>query len=388
MIVRALLAAIILGTAATAEPVATDYAADARSIERRVNEEYAYLERFPAQRMPMTDKLRAEAAAVTDMRSLVRYSERAVALLADHHAIVGSSFKDSWALVPSYSDLWIERRSGAYLITAVRSGSPAERAGIGVGERLLAVGGQPVEAAVKAYWDDLGSVGGGERDDVAARILAAGRRDRPRDLTIAGRTGASRRLTLPNLYAIPQPDRPPVSVTVEGRTTRLRFNDSLGDDATIAAFDAAMARIPRGQRLVIDLADTPGGGNTSIARAVLGWFVARPTAYQIHNLPAEQRRTGIARQWVEQVLPRPGKRWREPVTVRVGRWTGSMGEGLAIAFDAIGARVEGDRMAGLLGAIYDIRLERSGLVVKFPVERLSAVDGTPREDFVPKRMGQ
>jgi len=60
-----------------------------------------------------------------------------------------------------------------------------------------------------------------------------------------------------------------------------------------------------------------------------------------------------------------------------------MGEGLAIGFAAIGARVEGERMAGLLGAIYDYRLEQSGKVIKFPTERLSAVDGTPREKFVP-----
>ena len=60
-----------------------------------------------------------------------------------------------------------------------------------------------------------------------------------------------------------------------------------------------------------------------------------------------------------------------------------MGEGLAIGFAAIGARVEGDRMAGLLGAIYDYKLAISGTIIKFPAERLSAVDGTPREKFVP-----
>lgn len=108
-----------------------------------------------------------------------------------------------------------------------------------------------------------------------------------------------------------------------------------------------------------------------------------PAAYQIHSLPAEERRTGIARRWVEQVLPREGKHHEGPVEVRVGRWTGSMGEGLAIGFDAIGAEVVGDSMAGLRGAIYDYRLEHSGLVLKLPAEKLFAIDGTPREDFIP-----
>ena len=73
-----------------------------------------------------------------------------------------------------------------------------------------------------------------------------------------------------------------------------------------------------------------------------------------------------------------------PVSVRVGRWTGSMGEGLAVGLDAIGAEVVGGPMAGLLGAIYDHRLANSGLVIKLPTERLSAVDGTPREAFRPR----
>lgn len=178
---------------------------------------------------------------------------------------------------------------------------------------------------------------------------------------------------------------PPLTVSSDAREYRIRFNDSLGEDATIAAFDTAMAAAPQGKKLIIDLTDTPSGGNTTIARAILGWFVKRPSNYQLHRLPKEERRYGIVRQWVEQVLPRPGKYHSGPVTVRVGRWTGSMGEGLAIGFDAIGARVEGGPMAGLLGAIYDLRLENSGLVIKIPVERLYAVDGTPREKFIPKQ---
>jgi carboxyl-terminal processing protease len=135
---------------------------------------------------------------------------------------------------------------------------------------------------------------------------------------------------------------------------------------------------------LLDLTDTASGGNTSVARAIMGWFVDKPTSYQMHTLPGEERQTGIPRQWLEQVLPRPGKHHDGPVTVRVGRWTGSMGEGLALGFDAIGARVEGGPMAGLLGAVYDYKLEQSGLVIKFPVERLFHVDGTPREAFRPE----
>lgn len=366
--------------AQTAELTPEAYRADARSIEGLINSQYAYLDRFPGGVMPMSDALRAEAAAVHDRSSLLRYAGHAITALADHHAITGSSFSDDWGLVPSYSDLWVEKQGAVWRITAVREGSPAEAAGVSVSQTLDAVSGVATTEAVRAFWSELGLEAGGDRDGYGARVLAAGRRDRERDLTISGR-----RLTLPNLYAANSGDRPPVTVTESADRLTVRFNDSLGNSDTVAAFDAAMAGARPGQTVVLDLTDTASGGNTVVARAVMGWFVSEARPYQIHNLPSEERETGVPRQWIEQVLPRPGKRFEGPVVVRVSRWTGSMGEGLAVGMDALGARVEGDRMAGLLGAVYDVRLERSGMVIKFPAERLYAVDGTPREAFVPAR---
>jgi PDZ domain/Peptidase family S41 len=374
-------AALLLVAADDLKPA--DYAADARSIEALVNKNYAYLERFPGERMPMTAKLRAETEKVTTARELTRFSERALTLLADHHAITGSSLKDSWAVVPSYSDLWVEVRGGDFVIEQVRQGSPAEKAGIQAGDRLTAVGGVPLGQAVADFWADLGTTGGGDRDGYAARILAAGRRDRERQLTI--RHGASERsFRLPNLYAARSGDRPPLSVVRGPHDLTIRFNDSLGSDATIAAFDHAMGSAKSGKRLVLDLRDTASGGNTTVARAIMGWFVAKPSSYQVHRLPTEERETGIPRQWIEQVLPRAGKHHAGLPTVLVGRWTGSMGEGVAIGFDALGARVEGTAMSGLLGAVYDYNLERSGQMVKLPTERLYSVSGVPRERFVPR----
>lgn len=364
-----------------AEPGSAAFRQDALSIEALVNAQYAYLDRFEGGVMPMSDVLRREAEAVNDQRSLLRYAERAVAVLADHHAITGGSFADSWAIAPSYSDLWIEPDGGVWRITAVRDGSPAAAAEVQPGDGLVSVGGVGTGQAVAAFWSDLGLEPDGDRGGYAARILAAGRRDRPRDLTIRDGSGGERRLTLPNLYEAGTGDRSPLSTRQAGDALEVRFNDSLGDDATIAAFDAAMAGARPGQTVVLDLRDTPSGGNTVVARAVMGWFVDAPSAYQIHNLPAEERETGVPRQWIEQVLPRPGKRHNGRVEVRVGRWTGSMGEGLAIGMDALGAEVTGGPMAGLRGAVYDHRLAKSGLVIKLPTERLYAVDGTPRENF-------
>lgn len=366
-----------------AEP-SVDYAGDARALDAIVAANYAYLDRLPGGVLPDPPALAAERAAVHDRDSLLHYAEHRIASLADHHAITGASFKDSWAVVPTYADLWIVRRGDGYVVDAVRPDTAAAAAGLVSGDRLTAIDGVPTAQAVAAFWQALGLTVTPERADYATRVLAAGRRDRARSLTVM-HGGVERALILPSLYTVNR-DQPPVSVIGGARKapSRIRINNSLGDSTTIAAFDAAMAKIPPRATVIIDLTDTPSGGNTSVARAMMGWFVKKPTAYQVHSLPAEERETGVARQWIEQVLPRAGKFHPGKAIVRVGRWTGSMGEGIAIGFRAIGAAVCGGPMAQLVGAVYDFRLPASGLTVKLPAERLTATDGMPREAFIPR----
>ena len=365
-----------------AEPPPIDYAADARALDRIVVENYAYADHWRGGALPDSPALAAERGAVHDRDSLLHYAENRIASLADHHAITGGSFKDSWAIVPTYADLWIVQRGDDYVVDAVKRDSPAVRAGIVAGDRLSAIGGVPTAQAVARYWQTLGLTVTPERAGYAARVLAAGRRDRPRALTVM-HGGIAQTVTLPSLYTINR-DLPPLNILADSKSpTRIRINNSLGEQATIGAFDAAMAALPLRDTVIIDLSDTPSGGNTSVARAMMSWFVRAPTSYQVHSLPAEERKTGIARQWTEQVLPRAGKYHPGKAIVRVGRWTGSMGEGIAIGFRAIGAEVCGGPMAQLKGAVYDFSLPASGIVVKLPAERLTTTDGTPREDFVP-----
>ncbi|WP_425228251.1 S41 family peptidase [Sphingomonas sp.] len=369
----AALAVVTIGAAARPAPTAADYAADARDLRQLIADHYAYPDHLPNGTVPQSAALEAERDAVHDRDTLLHYAEDMIATLADHHAITGASFGDDWALVPSFADLWVEDGR----ITAVRDRSPAARAGIMAGDKLAAVGGVALPVAAAAFWSRLGLPVTPERRDHAERVLAAGRRNAARVLSVT-RDGRSRDVTLPSLYA---EHRSAGVLTVTANTIRL--NDSLGEHATIAAFDAAMAALPSRAAVTVDLTDTASGGNTSVARAMMGWFVRRAMPYQVHNLPSEERETGVPRQWLEEVLPRPGRYHPGPVTVLVGRWTGSMGEGLAIGFAAIGARVCGGPMAGLKGAVYDLTLERSGLVVKVPAERLYTVDGQPRERWTP-----
>ncbi|MEO0908471.1 MAG: peptidase S41, partial [Pseudomonadota bacterium] len=335
------------------------------------------------ERFELTNKLTAEADSVSTQSELLRFVERALMLLGDHHAITGASFSNSWAVVPSYSDLWIEKHAGEFFVTHVRADSPASKAGVRPGDALTAIGDRQTQAAIDDFWADLGAPKGTLNDEFAVRVLAAGRRDQSRQLTFQRQSEAPIELELMNLYQVETQQRPLLSITAREDAVFIKINDSLWNNDLIAEFDAAMAQLEPEQDIIIDLTNTPTGGNTVVARAIMGWFVEEATAYQIHKLPAEFRRSGIKRQWAEYVLPREGKYHSGSVTLRVGRWTGSMGEGLALGFHAMGAQVEGSAMAGLLGAVYDEKLPNSGLIVKLPVESLFSMSGAAREDFIP-----
>jgi carboxyl-terminal processing protease len=378
-------AAVLLFAIPACPAMANGWRDAAQALPALIDRAYAYPERLPGGTFRLTPRLAARAGEVESRADLIRFAEDSLALLADHHAITGSANPDSWAIVPSFADLWIERRDERYRITDVRAGSPALRAGLAPGQELWAVGGSPTAEAVAGFWQALGlSDISDEQAGFAARILAAGRRNGPRTITVGTADGARTHI-LPSLYGQSRPAGP-LSAERRGEALVIRLNDSLGDTATIAAFDAAMTSARPGEAIILDLTETPSGGTSTVARAIMGWFTDRPRPYQIHRAVAEERQTGIPRQWVEQVLPREGRFHAGPVSVRVGRWTGSMGEGIAIGLAGWGVDVAGRPMAGLRGAIEDIAAGPDGFVIKLPIERLMAVDGTPREDFRPRAL--
>jgi hypothetical protein len=220
-----------------------------------------------------------------------------------------------------------------------------------------------------------------EARDYALTLALAGRHDpATARLVLRSPSGTERTIEL----GPPEPqDAGRIAGAVQDGIGVIRIRNSLGDAALIAEFDALLDSMLAARAIVLDLRDTPSGGNSTVARGILGRFVDGVRPYQRHESIEELRRTGVRRIWVEYVAPR-GIGYRGPVVALVGRWTGSMGEGLAIGLDAArGAPVVGRPMAGLLGALGEAELPHSKTVVRIPVERLYHVDGTPREAFAP-----
>ena len=122
-----------------------------------------------------------------------------------------------------------------------------------------------------------------------------------------------------------------------------------------------------------------------MAKGIMSRFVSLEKPYQKHSLfESYDNQPKIKRSFVEYVAPR-GKQYKKPLVVLVGRWTGSMGEGLTIGLDGVQrATVIGTEMQKLKGAVYTIPFKNFNFAYNMPAEKLFHINGTARENFIPK----
>jgi carboxyl-terminal processing protease len=346
-----------------------------------VREEYAYFDVKKTNWDGACAFYAPRAAAATDRDAFVGVLERAMAEIYDHHAHLGTNTDRSPRLVPTQSQIFGTWRTGKAMVVAVRGESPASRAGMRPGMQVLAIDGEPVEGAVATLEPKFLSAPDPVARDWALQLALAGHRERDVVRLSIKDANGTRDLT----YAPVSTAQPTtlLSHKLLGDVGYIRFNNSLGEDALVQAFDDALTMFSSARAVVIDLRDTASGGVSSVARGIMGRFVRAPMPYQRHEYVAEFRETGIRRIWVEYVAPRDPL-FAGPVVVLAGHWTGSMGEGIAIGLNATrNAPVLGEPMAHLLGALNQIELPNSKIPVRVPAEKLFHVNGTPREAFVP-----
>jgi carboxyl-terminal processing protease len=55
------------------------------------------------------------------------------------------------------------------------------------------------------------------------------------------------------------------------------------------------------KNLIIDLTETPSGGNTTVARAIMGRFTDKQLPYQTHEF--DEKAYDTKRHWTEYVSP-------------------------------------------------------------------------------------
>jgi len=302
----------------------------------------------------------------------------------DPHLNLGPYNDKDYSVYPTGSDVYVTYEQQVFVIKDVKAGSAAFEAGVRPNMQVVEIDGLPIAQAVKQLTGEDVSRLLPEQINYAANVSLGGLRNTSRVLTVktdSGQQDFHLAATYKAINALRAEAR--VSDSRFDDIGYIRFNNALGDNVTVTEFAQALTRLADTKGLIIDLRNTPSGGNTGVAEPVLGHFVTGKTAYQRYQVQSEGQPYHLSEMRTAYVVPNE-PHYDKPVVVLAGRWTGSMGEGMTIGFDAIGVKtVIGAPMADLLGGIKTVSLEHSNTWMEMGFERLYHIDGSFREAFVP-----
>ncbi len=220
------------------------------------------------------------------------------------------------------------------------------------------------------------------RNWIANKVIS-GKYSEPRILSLKLKNGKQIKLNLDKLNLKQESEL--ISSKVDNGIGIIRINNSLGNTQLISKFDKLLDSLFETKGLIIDLRNTNNGGNTYVAKGIMGRFIDKELPYQKHAYIQQfDNQPKIVRSWLEFVTPR-GKQYKKPLVILVGRWTGSMGEGLAIGFDAMDrAKIVGTEMKRLAGSDFNFKFTNQNFGYSLILQKLYHINGTAREEYVPK----
>ncbi|WOE74858.1 S41 family peptidase [Alterisphingorhabdus coralli] len=357
-----------------------------QDIEQALRENYAYLDRV-SDHDALLENTGRNAEKADSLAELSIIVENLGYAFRDSHFHVSPAPPVERAWIPTGTDLWAARNElGKFMLIDVKADSDAYAKGLRPGMEILSIGGEPTADAVAKLLEPVTQSPSAEQLDYAVNVLLSGFTNTDRSIAVRQPDTTARLVTLAKGLSSYKRPKEPVTFKAMGETAYFRFNNQLGENRTIAAFDTLMGEHADAAAFIIDLRDTPSGGNTTVARAIMGHFVQQEAPYQQHINAYENDFLGVKRLQVEYVFPRQPNP-SVPVVVLAGRWTGSVGEAIAMGMDsAANAYSIGTDLGDLLGTLNNHTLPNGCMTLNFAYDRLMHADGTRRENWMPDQI--
>ena len=356
------------------------YKEDFLELWGEYNANYAYFEKSGIDWNKAKDIYLPATDTIKSKYQFTRFLEQVVNEFHNGHLSLNTNSNASNRIIPSGADVFAEKRANTYFISDVYLGGKAEKSGIKPGMEVISFNGQPIDGQLKKFLPKSTDNYTPDMYSYALNMLFAGTYDKKREFAV--KENGSVKNYFPDEIEVNKSKELLVYKILNGNIGYIKINNSLGNNDLIPAFDQALDSLMNTKGIILDLSETPGGGNTTVARGIMGRFTDKELPYQKHVI--DEKEYGTVRSWVEYVLPRKTA-YKKKMAVMVGHWTGSMGEGMAIGFDAMKrAKITGTKMAGLIGAIYTYHMKNTNIGYQIPTEKLYHVNGTPREEFTPE----
>lgn len=298
----------------------------------------------------------------------------------DSHLILNTNRKSSFRL---FSPVYVTFENEKFVITNVWQTQIQALEHHILGAEIQKINGVDFDQAIEEFPTHCSNKKSAKVREWIANKLLAGRRNQPRILTL--RLINQKTIDL-DLDKISYKNKDSRLLTTENRdgVGIISISNSLGNNNLVAEFDKSLDSLADTRALILDLRNTVDGGNSYVARGIMSRFISETKPYQRH---LEKEKYGnnplVERSWVEYVNPR-GKQYVKPVVVLVGRWTGSMGEGLAVGFEGMQrAAIVGTEMERLAGEMSGFSFKHQSFGYRLSTARLFHINGTPREAYVP-----
>jgi hypothetical protein len=276
------LAASCLAVSSLAQPPASsqskvDYKPDFDFYWQTVHDDFAYFDGQARKRsdwLKVRDIYATRAAAATTRGDVLRLLESANNELFNGHVTLNANSASSNRIIPSGSDLWAVPDDGRFVITDVREGFNSAESGLKTGMVLKTFDSEAIEVAVKKFLPLSASVYTAAMYEYAVNMLLAGSHDKPRTIGVL-QDGA-----VHSFHPDEKPDRVDAhdatllsSQVLPSGIGYIQIHNSLGEMDLIKSFDKALDSMMTARGIILDLRETPSGGNTTVARGILGRFV-------------------------------------------------------------------------------------------------------------------
>ena len=298
--------AVFFLTGCAAKKDDTRFADDFLEFWNDVKNNYAYFDKKQTDWNKVKTIYLTQAKNAKNREGLIAVFENALEELYDNHFSLNTNLKSSTRLVPTSLDIWAEWINGKTVITEVRKGFSADKAGVKDGMEIISINDMPVEHAVNNRIGKCITNVDMEVKNYALKQLLAGTylKDRVIVLKENGKTSTINLDKNGNLADGFKYNSLLEFKIIYNNVGYIKFNNSLGEQEVIQLFDSALYQLKNTNALIIDLRETPSGGNTMIARGIISRFIKKEMPYQKHVLPNEEKGSKPKRSFFAFVSPR------------------------------------------------------------------------------------
>ena len=347
---------------------------------KTIKKHYAYLDEKQVDLLCIQQYYESQIEYIQTPNQVILFFEYVLDEFYDSHLILNTNCNSSYRL---YAPIYASTDNGKTTIKNVWQTQIETELPDIIGAEILSMNGIDFQK-----WIDLFPTQCHDKQNenirnwIGNKVLA-GRYDQPRVLSIQLSEGSKMELNLDSLEI--KKDESLITSHLQEKIAVIKINNALGTNELITEFDKILNKYISAEGVILDLRNTVDGGNTHVAKGIMSRFINESRPYQMHS---KKHKSGQDKTWLEYVKPRK-QQYKGPLVVLVGRWTGSMGEGLAIGFEGMNrAQVLGTDMERLAGAMEGFSFKHRRFGFRISTERLYHVNGIPREKYTPKKYFQ